>query len=88
MKETIDRWGKEDNIDTSGVTVRYEDLGKKTLGICHYKWCESAKGADIGISYKLKGNITRYGPLWHEYSHFYEWVIYGTSGHGTNWLKS
>ena len=88
MKETIDRWGNEDGIDTSGVTVRYEDLGKKVLGICRCKWRENAKGADIGIAYQLEGHIVRYGTLWHEYSHFYEWVIYGTSGHGTNWLKA
>lgn len=93
MKETIDRWGKEDGIDTSGVFVRYEDLGKHTLGICRCKWRDTdegarSKGADIGIAYQLEGHITRYGTLWHEYSHFYEWVIYGTSGHGGNWLKS
>lgn len=88
MKETIDRWGQEDGIDTSGVYVAYEDLGKKTLGITRFKWREAVKGADIGIAYQLEGHYSRYGTLWHEYSHFYEWVIYGTTGHGGNWLRS
>ena len=88
MKSIIDRWGKEDSIDTSGVTVSYEDLGGHTLGICRYEWRKDLKGADIGIAYQLNGRIGRNGTLWHEYSHFYEWVTYGTTGHGSNWLKS
>ena len=88
MKTTIDRWGKEDGIDTSGVTVKYEDLGGHVLGITHFKYRDTTKSADIGIAYQLEGHFTRYGTLWHEYSHFYEWVTYGTTGHGSNWLKS
>lgn len=88
MKDTIDRWGHEDGIDTSHVTVQYEDLGNKTLGQCRYKWVENNKGAEIGISYRLQTHYTKLGVLWHEYSHYYEWVTYGTTGHAGNWLKS
>lgn len=88
MKEIIDRWGAEDDIDMSGVTFDYEDLGDRTMGITRFKWRESLKGADIRVSYRLKGSMSLYGVLWHEYSHFYEWVTYGTAGHGVNWLRS
>lgn len=89
MKEDIERWGADDGVDVSRVDVRYEDLGRDVLGVTRCRLYHGKKGGEIGVSYRLeKSRLARYGTLWHEYSHFYAWVIYGTYGHGTDWLKS
>lgn len=81
-------WGKADGIDMSYVTYDREDLGKKILGITRFKWVENHKGADIRISYDLTAYpLMTYTVAWHEYNHFAEWVLYGSTGHGSKWFK-
>lgn len=89
LEEYIKEWGREYDVDPSRITVQYNTIDDKYMGLTTFSHSGALCIAKIDINKVFEDRaLAAKCVLWHEFCHAELWVKEGKSdGHGDGWMK-